>query len=268
MKYSNVIFAAISIVIFGCTTNANNHEIVSLKEETTPQNKIQEKAEEEPNIPFEEFAYDYSINSNYRSEHTTFPLLIITNGDTLMEKKENWRPNDLYFGIEFSCLIYGDSIIHENRSFYNSINENSVNVRYFNPLDSKIRCFNFERQKGKWSLTTVEIDELSTLSDESFFKFIAKYGFNTSFAKSRILDSATYTDRDEEDMSEKTALFNLENIREQSYLFKKIYLPKTLDCKDRMSLYIKGEGTGYNEKLYFEKINNEWYLTKEVNLGM
>lgn len=244
----------------GCSPNTNNNL-------ETQQNKIQEHLEEDE-VHFEQFAYEYSTNVNYRLDHTSSPLLIVTNGDALFAKKEGWSSEDLHFGIEFSNLLYDDSTIYDDRTFYNSTDENLVHVRYFSPLDSKIYCYNFERQKTNWLLKSILIDEISISTDESFFEFISKFGFDNSFRQSRIMQGATYTYLDEESMSEKTTVFTSENMREQDYLFKKIYLPMTLEHSDHVSLYIKGEGTGYNDRLYFHKINKKWFLTKEINLGM
>ena len=172
-------------------------------------------------LSFHEFIYQFSINENYRRKHSSSPLTVINDNDTVLHNRYSWNEESLHFGIEFSTLLFSDTIIDQNREFYTNSGDHLVHVTFFSSEDSKIHRYQFQRRENTWFLRSIESESLSTSNEDSFYHFIINFGRDPSYAKSHVWDHATYSSLDDETMKIVSRPFKPEDISEHAYIFKK-----------------------------------------------
>ena len=74
--------------------------------------------------------------------------------------------------------------------------------------------------------------------------------------------------QDENGQQEQSSRFSPENhLQIDPMLFEKIYTPQAIDTTYfYKAIYIKGENTNYHTELYFDQIDQYWYLAQMKNV--
>lgn len=218
---------------------------------------------------FHDFVTDFSQGNDSQLKNIVFPLTVITDNDTSYIGKEKWEIIDPCFGCEFSPILFmGDTINFEAGYYESECDTENIITVYLKP-EKKIQSFHFKKFNDDWYLTELCLTTINDNDSESFFEFIDKFSSDISFYKQRLVAEFVYISYDLEKVPlEIVEMPLIINDLAEDYLFKRIYINNLNLQSDVVSLYVKGEGTGYHLEYYFKRINEKWYLIKLVDLGV
>jgi len=219
---------------------------------------------------FHDFTRQFFSDSEKQVESISFPLVFIVDNDTSFIKRNDWKILDYCIGCEFSTILFMKDSINSNAGYY-SINENNdcVISMYLKP-EKKIQNFHFSKTEKSWTLDQIFNETLTSGNEESFFEFIDKFSSDTEFIEKRLTSDfvTAVRDWDTNPKNKKELPFKREIFESHDYLFERVYIYNLNLDTDSVIIKIKGEGTGYNLKYYFTRMNGKWYFSKHYNLGV
>lgn len=199
-------------------------------------------------------------------EKIIFPLLVINEGDTNYSEEEDWQVIDQCLGCEYSPILFMNDTINRFAGYY-CINDNdNYIISVYIKASDYIQDLHFVKINDKWMLSKVIKHTVIDPNGESFFKFITRFAVDADFVESRITDDFQYLEREmgaEQEYQKKG--FVKSYYENQEYLFKRIYIFDYDMSSNEIQIWVKGEGTCYNTRFYFKRIDKKWYFCKEVS---
>jgi hypothetical protein len=239
----------IGIIYFVCLYNCNS----------------QEKSNGED---FYNFITQFSPGKDNQLKSITFPLPVISDNDTSFIDKKEWKLLDCCFGCEYSPILFMGNSINFEEGFYKTIGDTDYVITvYLMPL-KEIQTFHFKKSNYKWHLIKLCINHFKCSEPESFFDFIDKFSTDTSFVKQRLAKDFKYLTYESNPDVLIEEPIKMKDFTDYVYLFKRIYINNYDIKSNEISLYIKGEGTGYHLEYYFRRVDKKWNLTKLINIGV
>lgn len=215
---------------------------------------------------FEEFLYEFSIDTIMQKHRIHFPLPYVVKGKEQLLGEQDWVPSKLLNLTDiYHTLFEYDAQMDIER-------DTSVTKVKLECVDMKrgiVRTFAFEKQKGRWLLLRVSEKELASYRHRDFYSFYHRFVTDSIYQSLHVNDPMTFVTVDPEDE------FNIleANIdMEQWFAFRPI-LPEHLLVNvdygvrpsrrpQRKILTCKSLGGNFNTTSYFRRINGEWMLTR------
>lgn len=263
-------FTAFFILIFmhiGCKSSVDQQK--QAKQNPNSDSLHLDQISEKNYSSFNDFIYNFSTDSLVQFSCIDFPLNLIENKIESSISKEEFEFTQFGFGVEFSTILFNDTIIDSEKEFYEVLNDSMVCISSFMREEQLFKRFYFNHRNGSWILIKVETDKIIDHPErESFFKFISRFHSDKSFTNERIYKSATLTEYDNDSGAKVETRIDADNYQVNDYLFKTVFIYDFNENAKSYTLFVKGEGTGYHSEYYFQMIDGKWYLVMEVNLGM
>ncbi|MBI1307213.1 MAG: DUF4348 domain-containing protein [Bacteroidetes bacterium] len=220
------------------------------------------------NPEIEQFIFGFSQSPSTQINAVLFPLPVIQGKDTTYTNQTDWEYVDYCFGCEFSPILFAGDSIDNRKQFYIQNQQDEFLVSVYLIPENIRKTFYFAKESSEWFLTKIEIPEFRSTNSESIFDFLKKFSSDSSFIEGRIADGAMYCSQEDlgEDIQEH--LLTLNELKNNEYIFRRIYIHEVNPIENQMVLYVQGEGTGYHLEYYFKRENGEWFVNKLVNFGV
>jgi len=219
---------------------------------------------------FHDFTRQFFSESEKQVESISFPLVFIVDNDTSFIKRNDWEILDYCIGCEFSTILFMRDSINLEAGYYSENENNDCVISVYLKPEKKIQHFHFSKTEKSWTLDHIFNETLISGNEESFFEFMDKFSSDTEFIEKRLTSNfvTVVRDWDTNPKNKKELPFKREIFENIEYLFERVYIYNLNLDTDSVIIYVKGEGTGYNLKFYFKRINGEWYFSKHYNLGV
>ena len=140
MKYPYLLF---SVLLFGILTiNAFRSS--------------EKKSFPETEASFQNFIFPFSTDPGFQYNYISFPLKVVAGEAVDMVPRSQWQVQRLGFGVEFSSILFNDSLIDFDQPFFAAKNENQVHVTAFFLSELSLKQYDFQREQGRWALKKIE----------------------------------------------------------------------------------------------------------------
>lgn len=217
---------------------------------------------------FHDFIRKFRLEKDFQLENISFPLATIYENDTTFISKKDWEHIDHCFGCEFSSILFMGDTINFQAGYYQIVNDTDYVIPVYLMNSKKVQDFHFYKTGDEWKLSKLYFKGISFGEKESFFEFIDNFAVDTSFVRQRLSNDFTYITWNDFPNERNEVPVEIKWFANDEYLYERIYINDFNLESNKISLYIKGEGTGYHIEYYFERINNKWYLVKLINVGV
>ena len=215
---------------------------------------------------FEEFLYDFFVDTLLQKERISFPLTYINKGkESQLEEKECSFLEILHSIDVYHTLVERDAEMDAEQDTAMKY----VKMECVDMDNPQVRTFCFEKKDGRWYLVSVYEEEISSYKHNEFFSFYMHFVRDSLYQSTHVNDPMTFVTMDPEDE------FNIieANIdMEQWFAFRPALPDRLLVNVDygikpsrrpkRKILTCKSLGGNFNYTSYFRKINGEWVLTR------
>jgi len=216
---------------------------------------------------FHNFVTKFSHEKDIQLKSITFPLTVIIDNDTAFIGEKEWKFVEYCFGCEYSPILFMGFEIDYQTGYYKIIGDTDYVISAYIMPEKKIQNFHFKKYDDKWQLIKLSITNILSQETESFFDFINEFSIDTGFVRQRLTENFKYISREIGTDNIIEIPTEIKYFSGDEYLYKRIYINNFDLESDEVSLYIKGEGTGYHIEYFFKRIDKKWYLTKLINIG-
>lgn len=215
---------------------------------------------------FDDFIFNYASDDALQRRRTVFPLPY-HNGDTVSRiDKKFWKHDHLFARQNYYTMLFdkeGDMEMVGDTAL------TSVQVEWIFLKTRMVKKYNFQRNKGRWMLQSIDLRHIDKGENEDFIDFYVKFATDSLYQSRHItnpLQFITIDPDDEFSILETTLDVN------QWYAFRPVmpaeqlsnidYGQKNDDHSNTKILKVNGIGNGFSNIFYFRKRGGEWEMYK------
>lgn len=217
---------------------------------------------------FEEFLYEFCLDSLMQKHRIQFPLPYLCNNTD----KERMLSEDEWFSS--NLFVYSDvyHTLFERDAEMNVESDSTlkkVNLECIDLVDCHVRVFCFEKVEKHWCLQRVREHDFTSYKHREFFTFYHRFVTDSLYQSSHVNDPMTFVTLDPEDEFT-TIEANID--MEQWFAFRPMlperlmvnvdYGVKSSRRPSRKILTCKSLEGNFSHTSYFRKIKGEWMLTR------
>jgi hypothetical protein len=258
-----IIQLIVLISLISCQNTVKQSEQDKLEDKTNVDiSEDSRKAQTPPESIFD-FIWKFSGDSSFQKTRIDFPLAL---GDSTINKSE-WQHDRQFIDLPYTFYLFKG---HDYRFGYNQDFGDNAIISWIYPKDSLKLDYIFNRIDNLWRLTDLKAEMLGLDENEIPF-YISQFFYDSVFQKSHIkypLELNTWIG-DEIDSKDTTFLIernelNLIQRYKGEPRFPLFRLDNAnLDTYGSMfTILLGGNDNGYHIEYFFEKLDNEWILTR------
>ena len=215
---------------------------------------------------FEEFLYDFLVDTLLQKERIRFPLAYMNMGhESLLEENACGFLSMLYSIDVYHTLVERDAEMEaELDTAMKHVKMECLDMDNLNVLS-----FNFDKKDGRWFLTSVHEQEISSYKYKDFYSFYLHFVTDSLYQSTHVNDPMTFVTIDPED---EFSIIEANIDMEQWFAFRPAlpehllvnvdYGVKPSRRPKKQILTCKSLGGNFSYTSYFRKINGEWMLTR------
>ena len=214
---------------------------------------------------FDDFFFNFAANRKLQFQRIKFPLPVDNYGKLSEVTRGQWRMEHFFMKQDYYTLIF------DNLRQMNLVKDTAVShvvVEKINLSRSRVKQYVFNRDGGKWMLTSVSSKSIAANNNSSFLTFYRRFAVDSAFQVKSVNDPLKFTGPDPDDefstMSgilapEQWPSFAPELPSGVIYniLYGQAYAEST-----RKIFVIRGIANGLETELTFERRNKHWKLMK------
>lgn len=259
-----------------CTEGKNGQDSItadSMGRDTSVFDSLEKIIEETP-MPktadelFDDFVFNFAGNGKLQRTRIVFPLQVITGNKTTMIESNQWRTEHFFMTQGFYTLIC------DNRKQMALGKDTSVNHVVVEKimLDKKaVKQYIFNRNNGKWMLTSIVNQGLGQNPNASFLNFYNRFANDTTFQIASLNNPVKFTGQDPDDdfatmtgeIAPETWLAFAPTDMPRGIIYNIMYGEKSVASNEKI-FCLRGIANGQEMEMTFKKIGGNWKLTKLV----
>ena len=254
----------ILISLISCQNQNKKVDLKTAEKETYIDTTEKAKTTDIPSENILDFIWKFSDDSDFQVSRIDFPLKL---GDSLINKPD-WQHDRQFIDLEYTFYLFKG---HDFNFGYSRDFGNKAILSWVHPIDSNVIDYVFNRINSTWRLAELNSRRFERESLNDIPVFISSFFTDTVFHKSHIKYPLEYNTwiGDEMDSKDTTYIIERKDINLIQRYKGEIRFPLfslngvSLDDYDsKFILFLGGNDNGYHVRYYFEKIDNEWILTK------
>jgi len=259
-----------------CTEGKNGQDSItadSMGRDTSVFDSLEKIIEETP-MPktadelFDDFVFNFAGNGKLQRTRIVFPLQVITGNKTTMIESNQWRTEHFFMTQGFYTLIC------DNRKQMALGKDTSVNHVVVEKimLDKKaVKQYIFNRNNGKWMLTSIVNQGIGQNPNASFLNFYNRFANDTTFQIASLNNPVKFTGQDPDDdfatmtgeIAPETWLAFAPTDMPRGIIYNIMYGEKSVASNEKI-FCLRGIANGQEMEMTFKKIGGNWKLTKLV----
>ena len=259
-----------------CTEVKNGQDSItadSMERDTSVFDSLEKIIEETP-MPktadelFDDFVFNFAGNGKLQRTRIVFPLQVITGNKTTMIESNQWRTEHFFMTQGFYTLIC------DNRKQMALGKDTSVNHVVVEKimLDKKaVKQYIFNRNNGKWMLTSIVNQGIGQNPNASFLNFYNRFANDTTFQIASLNNPVKFTGQDPDDdfatmtgeIAPETWLAFAPTDMPRGIIYNIMYGEKSVASNEKI-FCLRGIANGQEMEMTFKKIGGNWKLTKLV----
>lgn len=259
-----------------CTEGKNGQDSItadSMGRDTSVFDSLEKIIEETP-MPktadelFDDFVFNFAGNGKLQRTRIVFPLQVITGNKTTMVESNQWRTEHFFMTQGFYTLIC------DNRKQMALGKDTSVNHVVVEKimLDKKaVKQYIFNRNNGKWMLTSIVNQGIGQNPNASFLNFYNRFANDTTFQIASLNNHVKFTGQDPDDdfatmtgeIAPETWLAFAPTDMPRGIIYNIMYGEKSVASNEKI-FCLRGIANGQEMEMTFKKIGGNWKLTKLV----
>ena len=263
MKPIQAMTVLVLLLLAGCTgeRNAKHTEEPEAEEEPLPErfeNDDLPKAAEEL---FDDFMYYFASNENLQRRRIVFPLPT----DTGMVNEQQWQTDPFFMTAGEYTLIFDTA---EEREVVNDTTINEVTIEKLFLNSDSICQYAFIRTDGRWRMTAIHQQQLSTMPNASFLKFYQQFATDSTFQEKSLMKEIAFSGPDPDDDFAQMEGFITPDSWEafapelpKDTIYNIVY-KKHNACSKEKIFVICGISNGQEMELTFQQKSGKWKLAK------
>ena len=222
---------------------------------------------------FADFFYNFASDERFQRSRIVFPISYYTGKEIIQTEKDDWNYDPMFSRDLIYTILFDDE---EDMEMEKDTGLYSVQVDRIYLRMKKIKRYYFQRIHERWFLEAINQEDLNypDSEEENFFDFYTRFANDSIFQLERIQEPLAFVTVDPEDDFQ-----ILETVLNKGQWFS--FCPPLL--KERLTdihygqkddpesdlkiIEIKGFGNGFNNTLYFRKINGIWKLIRFEDLS-
>lgn len=217
---------------------------------------------------FDDFVFNFAGNGKLQRTRIVFPLQVITGNKTTMIESNQWRTEHFFMTQGFYTLIC------DNRKQMALGKDTSVNHVVVEKimLDKKaVKQYIFNRNNGKWMLTSIVNQGIGQNPNASFLNFYNRFANDTTFQIASLNNPVKFTGQDPDDdfatmtgeIAPETWLAFAPTDMPRGIIYNIMYGEKSVASNEKI-FCLRGIANGQEMEMTFKKIGGNWKLTKLV----
>lgn len=213
---------------------------------------------------FDDFIYLFCNNKKHQVSRIQWPLREISGKNVKLVQRKQWGMEQLYMPQGYYTLILDDN---KDLKLSKDTTLEHVVVEKIFLEEQSVRKFNFDRQEGKWMLTSVENGAVVSNKNASFLQFYEKFAADSAFQAESLAESMSFSGPDPEDDSHdiKTKItpedwpYFTPGELPQGVLYNIVYGQQYKESNHKVFL-LRGISNGQEMEMNFKLVDGEWQL--------
>ena len=217
---------------------------------------------------FDDFVFNFAGNGKLQRTRIVFPLQVITGNKTTMIESNQWRTEHFFMTQGFYTLICDN---RKQMAWGKDTSVNHVVVEQI-MLDKKaVKQYIFNRNNGKWMLTSIVNQGIGQNPNASFLNFYNRFANDTTFQIASLNNPVKFTGQDPDDdfatmtgeIAPETWLAFAPTDMPRGIIYNIMYGEKSVASNEKI-FCLRGIANGQEMEMTFKKIGGNWKLTKLV----
>lgn len=218
-------------------------------------------------LMFDDFIYNFMSNKSFQNSRVKFPLSYTAHGETRKIEKKQWTFDSIYANQDIFLMIFPNESALEKR---NTEKTTSVEVQELDFTRNNIKQYNFNKDEGRWTLSSIQENHLDKAPNREFLQFYQKFASDSIYREQHIHNPFTLVFQDEDTFEPVQGIASPEQwcIYAPELPHKKITnVNYNQDIKDptKVVLMIGTQNGSMSSILTFRQQNGEWKLIKLEN---
>lgn len=234
--------------------------------DTVSHTSVEAEPEDAADELFDDFIFNYASDEALQRQRTVFPLPY-NDGETVSGiEEESWEHDNLFARQNYYTMLFDKE---SDMEMVGDTALTSVQVEWIFLKTRVVKKYNFQRDKGRWMLRSIDLRHIDKRQNEDFIDFYARFATDSLYQSRHISDPLQYITIDPDDefsILETTLDLN------QWYAFRPVmpaeqlsnidYGQKNDDHSNTKILKVNGIGNGFSNIFYFRKRGGEWEMYK------
>lgn len=216
---------------------------------------------------FDDFIFNFAANKKLQFKRIHFPLPIVRGGNTTYVPANKWKMEHFFMQQDYYTLIF------DNAKQMNVVKDTTIShvvVEKIFLSRNSVKQYNFDREQGKWMLTSICHKNIGENYNSSFLKFYKVFVADSTFQAESIDDPLHFTGPDPDDeftnMSgilapEQWPMFAPE--LPNGMIYNILYGQKYTESNKKIFV-IRGIANGQETELTFVRKGKHWKLTRLI----
>lgn len=225
---------------------------------------------------FEDFIFNFSSQAELQKERTQFPLPVKDEKGVRSLTKKEWTYDSLFISNSYNTQLFTRE---EELDQANNTDSTFAEVEWIYLQQPQTKRYLFESKDGVWRLTSIEVDNRSTdTEEESFESFFLRFATDSVFQSNRIHEPLLFSTSDpEDDFSILETTLSIDQWMAfkpelPTHHLSNIHYERATNKKKESShiriLSIKGTENGLSYLLHFKRQQGKWKLYKYEDTGV
>lgn len=214
---------------------------------------------------FDDFIFNFAANRKLQMRRIVFPLKVVDGKKVTFVPKTKWKMEHFFMNQGYYTLIF------DNTRQMNVVKDTSINnviVEKVYLKRKKVKKYMFERQNGKWMLTSIQTNAMYQNTNASFLAFYQRFVTDSAFQVKSLNNPVIFTGPDpDDDFSTMTGEIDpgtwpaFAPELPANFIYNIMYGQKYTEGKQKIFV-MRGIANGMEMQLTFRRIGGGWNLTK------
>lgn len=216
---------------------------------------------------FDDFIFNYVSDTALQRQRTRFPLPYKVYDSLCLIREEEWKHNSLFLQQNMYMLLF------DHESDMDVVGDTTLlnaQVEWFYLKDLYVKRYKFERYRGIWMLTHIELCHIEDGKHDDFHRFYARFMTDSVYQRRHVQNPLPFITLDPDDefaILETTLDIDQWFVFRPTFPIDSVFVIDNGQRHDKVStnkiVKINGIGNGFSNVLYFKNVKGEgWQLCK------
>ncbi|MCI7787228.1 MAG: DUF4348 domain-containing protein [Prevotellaceae bacterium] len=212
---------------------------------------------------FDDFFFNFAANRKLQFQRIKFPLPVESYGKMSTVSKSQWRMDHFFMHQDYYTLIFDNM---RQMALVKDTTVSHVVVEKIFLSRNRVKQYKFDREGGKWMLTSINSRAIAANNNSSFLKFYREFATDSAFQVKSINDPLKFTGPDPDDEFSTMSGFlapeqwlSFAPELPADVIYNILYGQKYAESK-RKIFVMRGISNGMETELTFERHGHRWLL--------
>jgi len=253
----------LAVLVMGCNGKGGDPSAAAdnPEEEPLPERFENDDLPKAADELFDDFMYYFASNEDLQRRRITFPLPV----DTGKVDEEQWMMDPFFTTAGEYTLIFDNA---EQRELVSDTTIGKTVVEKIFLTTDSIRQYQFEREEGRWHLTSISQQPLTKNANADFLQFYRSFATDSAFQQQSLKEEIAFTGPDpEDDFAQMEGFITPDSweafapVLPSDTIYNIVYGQQNRRAKEKVFV-ICGIANGQEIELTFEKKRGRWILAK------